>query len=476
MKTVGADEAWEIAQQHHRAGRMAEAEAIYRQIIAAYPENADAFHVLGILALQTGRYPVAAALIGRAVYLRPSYAEAHSNLGLALLAQGKWELARASYERAIALRPDFVDAHHNLARALRDEGKLDESIASYRRALELQPDLGAAHLNLGITLLLRGDFEEGWREYEWRDHSPDMRNQRRTFDGVRWDGAALSGQTLFVHAEQGLGDLIQFSRFLPAAMRRAGHVVLECSPVVQRWLAGCRELGNLEMRTRDASISGTGPSFDAHAPLLSLPFLLGVKSPVDIPAPLPWSSNEHASAAWRRLIDDEAGQLKVGLAWAGEPAHWNDKQRSIPLSTFAPLVTTGDVRFFSVQLGAAAAQAASPPQKMNLVDLTGNIHDLADTAGLLTQLDLVISVDTAVAHLAGAIGKPVWTLLPFAPDFRWMLKREDSPWYPTMRLFRQSRRGDWEEVIERVGSALRQLVDSKPELRNQNGESNQNDE
>lgn len=456
MKAVGADEAWQIAQEHHRAGRMAEAEAIYRQILAAYPENADAFHVLGILALQTGRYPVAAALIGRAVYLRPGYAEAHSNLGLALLAQGKWELARASYERAIALRPDFVDAHHNLARALRDEGRLDESIASYRRALELKPDLGEAHLNLGITLLLRGDFEEGWREYEWRDHSPDLRNQRRVFDGVRWDGTDVPGKMLLIHAEQGIGDLIQFSRFLPTALRRAGHVILECSPVARRWLAGCRGLGNLEMVTRDASVSGTRASFHAHAPLLSLPFLLGVKSPADIPPPLPSSGNKQTLAQWRQLIDDGSNRLKVGLAWAGEAAHWNDKQRSISLQILAPLAGE-NARFFSLQLGTAGSQAASPPEQMKITDLTARIHDLADTAELIDQLDLVISVDTAVAHLAGAIGKPVWTLLPFAPDFRWMLGRDDSPWYPRMRLFRQKQRGDWGELIERVRRALTEL-------------------
>jgi len=387
----------------------------------------------------------------QAITLRPDYADAYSNLGVALIDKGQLDEAIVACRQAITLRPDYANAYRNLGAALADKGQLDEAIAACRQAIKLRPNFARAHHNLALTLLMRGDFQPGWQENEWRWKCRDFPSPARNFSQPQWDGSAFEPRTLLLFPEQGIGDAFQFIRYLPLVVRRGGKIIIECQAEFQRlprtMSEGCQIVAKGEPL----------PAFDLYCPLLSLPLVFGTTLE-NIPNIVPYLHADAQDAKrWQQRLDDYSPGLKVGkvgLVWAGNPAHKNDRNRSMKLTSLAPLGQVPGVRFFSLQKGAAAAQAKTPPTGMELIDWTPELRDFADTAALIANLDLIISVDTAVVHLAGAMSKPVWTLLPFNPDWRWMLEREDSPWYPTMRLFRQSVRGDWDSVIKRVAEAL----------------------
>ena len=263
-----------------------------------------------------------------------------------------------------------------------------------------------------------------------------------------WDGSELNGKTVLLHAEQGLGDSIQFVRYVPMVRDRGGKVVLQCQPALSRLFTGLPGIDRV-IKNGDPI-----PRFDAHCPLLSLPRAFGTTLD-SIPASVPYLTADPAAALdWAKRLADRPGK-KVGIVWAGRAGYVGDRTRSLSLTTLAPLACASGITWYSLQKGYAAAQISDAPQGMELIDRTAELNDFADTAALIANLDLVISVDTAVAHLAGAMGKSVWTLLPYAPDWRWLLNRDDSPWYPTMRLFRQQRPGDWGEVIQRIAESLR---------------------
>jgi len=472
----------ESGRLHHKAGRLAEAEKIYRQVLVREPDHADALHLLGVVAIETGRPQMAVELIRRAtavcstnafyhsnlgnaltdlgqldqalisyrqaVLLQPESAEVHYNLGVALQRNGQLDEAIAAYRQAVGLKPDLAAAHRNLAVALKGNGQLDEAIASYREALRLKPDDARTHNNLALALLTRGDFQEGWEEHEWRWKCRDFPSPPRNFVQPQWDGCALEGRTLLLHAEQGLGDAIQFIRYLPLVEQRGGRIIIECQVELQRLLRSMA--GNWQIVVP----SQPSPVFDLHCPLLSLPRVFGTNL-ANIPHPVAYLHADAEDArSWQNRLASDSPLMKVGLAWAGSPAHRNDCNRSMRLAKLAPLGQLPGARLFSLQKGKEAAEAKTLPPGMELVDWTQELKDFADTAALVANLDLVIAVDTAVVHLAGAMGKPVWTLLPFVPDWRWLLEREDSPWYPTMRLFRQNSWGDWNSVIKRVTEAL----------------------
>jgi hypothetical protein len=292
-------------------------------------------------------------------------------------------------------------------------------------------------------LLLRGDFSRGWADYEWR------LTTTRTFAQPQWDGGPLAGRTILLHAEQGLGDTLHFIRYAERVAAAGGNVVVECQAPLKRLLHDSLE------RIPVISHGEPLPSFDVHCPLLSLPRLFQTTLE-SIPARVPYvDANDALAPQWRARLADKDRHLKIGLVWAGSEAHQNDRNRSIPLATFAPLAQGPNTCIYSLQKGDAARQAAASSAPFPLVDWTSELHDFADTAALIAQLDLIITVDTAMAHLAGALGKPVWALVPHVPDWRWLLDRDDSPWYPTMRLFRQTNPGDWTSVLERVATALR---------------------
>jgi len=478
----------ESGRLHHKAGRLAEAEKIYRQVLVREPDHADALHLLGVVAIETGRPQMAVELIRRAtavcstnafyhsnlgnaltdlgqldqalisyrqaVLLQPESAEVHYNLGVALQRNGQLDEAIAAYRQAVGLKPDLAAAHRNLAVALKGNGQLDEAIASYREALRLKPDDARTHNNLALALLTRGDFQEGWEEHEWRWKCRDFPSPPRNFVQPQWDGCALEGRTLLLHAEQGLGDAIQFIRYLPLVEQRGGRIIIECQVELQRLLRSMA--GNWQIVVP----SQPSPVFDLHCPLLSLPRVFGTNL-ANIPHPVAYLHADAEDArSWQNRLASDSPLMKVGLAWAGSPAHRNDCNRSMRLAKLAPLGQLPGARLFSLQKGKEAAEAKTLPPGMELVDWTQELKDFADTAALIANLDLVIAVDTAVVHLAGAMGKSVWTLLPFASDWRWLMEREDSPWYPSMRLFRQPSIGDWDSVIARVVEALSHRIET----------------
>jgi Tfp pilus assembly protein PilF len=432
--------------EHHKAGRFAEAEEIYRQILAKQPDNPDAQHMLGVIAQQSGRLDAAIELISKAITINPKIAEYHCNLGNALREMGKPQDAINAYRQALQLNSGSAQFHYNLGNALSDLALFEEGIESYEEALRLEPGLARVHWNLALNLLVLGDFARGWREYEWRWRWSEFVS-RRQIPQPRWDGTDLNGKTILLHAEQGIGDTIQFIRYLPMVAARGGRIILECPAPLHRLFQQFAGIEKLIIAGHPL------PNFDVHCPLMSLPFVFSTTLET-IPAPVPYlSADTELSAAWTARLAGSA-RLKVGIAWAGNPRHHNDRNRSIPSPLFAPLARAKGIAFHSLQKRIGAADHVLAPTVLNLIDHSADLNDFADTAALIASLDLVISVDTAVAHLTGAMGKPTWLLLPYAPDWRWLLHRENSPWYPTMRLFRQKRLGDWKEVIERVLAAL----------------------
>jgi tetratricopeptide (TPR) repeat protein len=432
----------------HEVGRFDEAEASARRAIQLNPNFPEAFYNLGRVHYARRRYAECVAACERALALLPSYVEARNNLALALESLGEVDRAIAEYQTVLAQRPGYLDAKMNYGVALEQAGRIDEAIAVYREILQESPDFEETRWNLGISLLLKGDFENGWRAHESR------RKIKRVF-GVRefpqplWTGEPLRGRRILLHTEQGLGDAIQFIRYAPLVKQAGGHVIVLCYEPLRRLFANQPGIDQL-VTDRDPL-----PAVDLQCPLLSLPGIFQTTLHT-IPATVPYLRCEPRLVKhWRGRVAMQPARIKVGLVWAGNPAHSRDHDRSIPLSAFAPLAEIDGARFFSLQKGDRAAEAHGLGASLDLIDFTSDLTDFADTAALMANLDLVIAADTAVAHLAGALGKPVWVLLPIAPDWRWMLTRPDSPWYPTMRLFRRTRRGDWSSPIQSIAEQLR---------------------
>jgi tetratricopeptide (TPR) repeat protein len=586
--SIPTDQAIAIALAHHRAGRIAEAEGIYRQLISREPKNARVLDLLGVLLLQTGQLDLSAAFLRRAIAADPNHANYHCNLGSCLRRLGKSEQAIAefrdairlnpalavahnnlgislaeslwfdsaitAYQRALDLDPQYAEAWANLANAYKDAGKIDDALAACARSLALKPESAAAHNSLGVTLaeahryaeaiaayrqaisldprygdarsnlanalaaagqhdqalsesrkaveleplslqshwnyaviLLRsGDLPGGFREYEWRWKQqsyfprPSPRYYPPRFPTPHWTGGDITGRTILLHAEQGFGDTLHFCRYAPLVAARGARVIMEVQTELHRLFTSLT--GVAEIFSRGQAL----PSFDEHCPLMSLPLAFNTTLGT-IPGTVPYlgpaeadvqkwatilTADDGHSTGSDRGLSTSAGQglstrsdqavstssdqlrRRIGLCWAGSADHADDCDRSLALSQFSALADDRFV-FYSLQKGPPAAQALAPPAAMNLIDLTARVHDFADTAALMMNLDLVITADTAVAHLAGALGKPVWVLLRHLSDWRWLIARPDTPWYPTMRLFRQTARGDWTEPLQEIASLLR---------------------
>jgi tetratricopeptide (TPR) repeat protein len=385
----------------------------------------------------------------KALSIRSDYTEAHSNLGALYNEWGKHEDAAASCRKALTINPDFAEAHSNLGGALQDLGFLDEAVASFRKALAIKPDCAEAHSNLGLISLLMGDFETGWPEYSWRQLKDDSVLKNRAYPQPFWDGEDLTGKTIFVYPEQGLGDIIQFVRYLPMVRQRGGCVAFDVPLSMVRLF---RDLDGIDIALKHGDLL---LPFDCHIPLLEFPRLFGTTLDT-IPASAAYlHADKELTDAWAERLGPRQG-FRIGLVWGGNPGHLNDHNRSIDPELFRPLIETPGVEAFSLMVGRDGEAARVFGD--GLSDLAPHLGDFADTATAIAHLDLVISVDTAPAHLAGALGAPVWTLLPFNPDWRWMLDRDDSPWYPSMRLFRQETPGDWEGVFQEVETALRNEI------------------
>ena len=486
-----------LALARQRAGQLAEAEQAFRQFLAIAPGHFDAWLLLGVVAIRRGNYEYAAQCIQQAIQIDPTSAEAYSNLGIALYEQGMMEQAEACHRRAIELNPEYAaaygtlgnllkrraikeavdcyrkaieldasltDVHVNLAIALKVQGKLDEAALSYaqalrldpnhakahnnlgtifrdhgryddaldcdRRAVAINPDYAPAHFNPSLIMLVRGEFQSGWQEFDYR--------LRRAAPQPYWDGSDIRGKRILLAAEQGIGDTIQFVRYAPLVKQRGATVILKCQPRLIPLLKTCQGVDEVV----------TESQFDVQAPLLSLPRIFETTIET-IPTKVPYLSAPLAEHWGKRL--NELPGLKVGIAWQGNPEYPSDGDRSIDLAHFAVL---SGATLISLQKGPGTEQLADatfPVVDLGVADASGAFMD---TAAIMEHLDLVITSDTSIAHLAGALGRPVWVALPFVPDWRWMLERSDSPWYPTMRLFRQRRPGDWRSVFDAIRSAL----------------------
>ena len=424
----------------HQRGDLDAAERDYRAALAAAPRHPHALHFLGVILYQRDRAADALPLLEQAVALVPHEPEFHNNLGLALAAADRTADAVAAYRRALDLKPDHAVAWNNLGLALQAANRLAEAIDAFRASLRHAPGFAQAHWNLGLALLAHGEFAEGWREYDWRLAIPELGRDLPKPAGPRWDGGNPAGRTILLTSEQGLGDTLQFIRFAPVLAARGARVLVQTQPALVKLLSSVPAV---------AGVYGGAdplPAYDAQLPLLSVAGALGIDADT-IPRDVPYLAcdPQHAAAVAAELAPF-GGAFKVGLAWAGSPGHGNDRRRSCPLAALAPLLALRDVAWFSLQKDDGEDQIAGVPAARNLVLLEAR-RDFERKAALMAALDLVISVDTSTAHLAGALARPLWVLLPFAPDWRWQLERADSPWYPTARLIRQAHPGDWTGVV-----------------------------
>ncbi|MGQ9368773.1 tetratricopeptide repeat protein [Azospirillum sp. ST 5-10] len=372
-----------------------------------------------------------------------------ANVGALLRRMGAFGEAQRVYRTALANEPAAAGTLYNYSNLLKEMGALDEAIATVRRATLLDPGSAQLHWNLSLALLARGDFREGFAEYEWRWRYDGFPSRRRTFPQPMWDGSSFAGRTLLLHTEQGMGDVLQFLRYLPEIKARGGRIVMECHEPLMALLADVPEVDAMIPRFAPP------PPFDVHLPLLSAPLVLGHATLDDLPRRAPYLTLPAAAPVFP-IPEAKDDRLKVGIVWGGNPNFSNDRVRSARLKHFLPLLDVPGVQLFSLQKGPREADLAGAPPE--IVRLSDRISDFRDTASAMAQLDLVISTCTSTAHLAGAMARPLWVVLHHAPDWRWMVGREDSPWYPTARLFRQERPGDWAGVVARIAEALRDAV------------------
>ena len=445
------------ALRHHQAGRLDEAERIYRQILALDPRHADSLHLLGMITHQTGDQETAASLIRQAIAANGNAASYHSNLGNVLQAQGKLREAGASYQRALLLKPDLAEAHLNLGNIFRAQGDVDSALVCYRRALALNPELADAAVAESRALLLKGDFAAGWHNFERRWQTQEFDTPRRTYAQPRWGGRPLASGRVLIWGEQGIGDEIMFAGLIPDALHTGTRCVLDCDTRLQPLFA--RSFPAAEVVSGLGAARPSQENIAAQIPSGSLPSLFRTSPESFASTTSPYLiADPAAKATLRDRYRD--GRRLVGLAW-----HTKNKQfgttRSIDLSALAPLFAIPDIRWISLQYGdhrtlQSQAAAANAPLLIDTeIDQLTNIDSFA---AQIAAMDLVITIDNSTAHLAGALGVPTWLLLPFAPDWRWLLGREDSLWYPGMRLFRQPAPADWHSVVDRVARALTQVL------------------
>ena len=459
MQPGSADALCDVGSALAAMGRENEAMAEFQKALALDSEHAAANYNLGVSLQRQRRFAEAADALGRAIACNPSFPVAHNNLGSVVRELNRPDEALLHYRTAIEQRPDDPRYRSNLALALQDLGRVDEAIASFDEALRLRPDYVKAVAFRAMALLLQGDYARGFAGYEARREVGGAISDRSAGRPL-WDGSYIEGRTILLHTEQGLGDTIHFVRYSPLLAERGARVIVECQPPLKSLLEASLLPRGVWRVVTDGD---TFPDFDLHCPLPGLPHRFGTRLET-IPADVPYL---HAPAdridAWRRRIEAEDASpgktFRVGIVWAGARGNRNDHRRSVPLGLFSPLARVLSVRLYSLQKGeTTAADLEGRPAGMAVEDWGSAFADFADTAGAMMSLDLVVCVDTSVAHLAGALGTRVWTLIPFSPDWRWMVNRSDSPWYPTMRLFRQPKPGDWAGAFEMVEAALRNEV------------------
>jgi cytochrome c-type biogenesis protein CcmH/NrfG len=444
----------QLIQEHLRAKRPAEAAKICRHILAAQPDYPDALYLLANALREQDDLPGAIAACRRVTEILPQSPMGYSNLAVVLMENAQIDESIAASRQALSLDPNLADVQINLAEGLRRAGRISEAIDICRAAIRLKPDYALAHTKLGDLLLLTGDFGAGMPEYFWRYRMvfPEEAHYE-LFLAKLWDGGDLSGRRILIGAEGGFGDVIQFCRYAPLVAERGGKVSLAAPPELHRLM---KTLVGVD----EVTVTGQPPaSWDVHCLCMHLPKLFD-STPENLPNRTPYLFADASRAnGWTQRLAPYNGRLKVGIAWAGSKTNRYRRARELPVESLSPLAAVAGISFFSLQKGVAdqakmASQFSSPLQ---WTDWTDELRDFADTASLISRMDLVIAPDSAVAHLAGALGKPVWVMLPLLHDWRWLLGRSDSPWYPTMRLYRQAQIGDWRPVITAIATDLRAL-------------------
>ena len=508
-----------VALAFHQAGKLKEAKSEYRKLLRRYPDNADILHLSGTLAHQMGQMDAALKNLTRAATLAPQNLEIHLNLfrtlatqdkipelehtlhilvelspkdanllaqlgeilvrqdradeaepyfrrsvesnpetldawnGLGNILERRGEFADAEdcYLKSIEIEPNRAEARYNLGNVLRQQNKVEDSIKALSKAVELDPEFKLAHVHLAFSLFMNGDFEAAWPEYEWRWKIPNFPTPVRPFSQPKWQGERLDGKKILVHAEQGFGDSLQFARFTKDIADHGGDIILECAPGLTSLMESAP--GVTETLARGDQL----PAFDVHVPLLSIPGILSMGLDA-LPNQVPYLQvpvNKQEYWAGRLKSPD---QLKIGITWQTSTEQLSSSFKSCPLQAYAALFGIEQVKWISLQKEIPDSDLPLPP---DIMDISEDLADFSDTAAVISELDLVISMDTAVAHLTGALGKPVWLLLSTAGDWRWMKDRNDSPWYPTMQIFRQTNFNDWNEILTRIRPQIEKLIVDK---------------
>jgi Flp pilus assembly protein TadD len=423
-----------------------EAVPYYREALRLQPSYVEARANLSLALLEIGQVEEALELAREVLLVRHDSPDAHINLGTALMAADQEEEAVASFRNAQRLAPNHAVPYNNLAVCFQKHGQFEEAEEYFREAIRLRPNYPDAHKNLALVYLVLGDLERGWREYEWRWECKDFGTP--PFVEPRWDGSPLEGRTILLFGEQGLGDMLQFIRYVPMVAAQGGRVLLYTAQALVDLFAGCEGI------TRIIPDGSPIPPFDVQAPIMSLPAIFNTTL-ATIPAEVPYIRvATERYEYWKQQLSG-ISEFKVGVAWQGNPKHKSDRLRSVRLAQLAPLASIPGVRLISLQKGAGTEQL--PHASFPVMDLCSTLG-FVDTAAVMRNLDLVVCIDSAMAHLAGSLAVPVWVALSPQPDFRWLLEREDTPWYPTMRLFRQDREGGWQPVFERMGRELGKIL------------------
>jgi len=439
-----------------KQGKRDDAIASFRRATMHKPDFAEAYNNVGINLGKQDNFNEALACLRKSLAVKPDYAEAHHSLGWLYQREGRLAEATAYYHRALALKPDYPDALINWAGILLRQGRPEEALSTCQKAVALQPNNADALFTRACLRLILADLEGGWADYEWRWQAKEASRVVRV--RPEWDGSPLAGRTILLYAEQGLGDALQFIRYIPLVKQQGGKILALCPKPLMALLADIPGVDRLLAQGTDL------PPYDVCAPLMSLPRLLGTILST-IPADIPYLHADPVLVTqWRKRLSEYSG-FKIGIVWHGNPRQAHNRERSAPLIAFSPLAQVKGVRLFSLQKGPGTAQLQQANVRLPIVDLDGQL-DVAtgpflDTAAVMKNLDLVISVDTAACHLAGALGVPVWLALSRAPDWRWFLDREDSPWYPTARLFRQNVFGNWDDVFQRMALEVERNLGSK---------------
>lgn len=437
-----------LGQLLDQQGQVQQALVFLQRAAALAGNNSGPHNALGNLLSRLDRHAEAETSFRHALSLEPNNSRLLFNLGNTYLKADYIEAAIATYHAAIAADPTYFDPYHNLGHAYNEMARPADAEACFRKGMELRPDDFNPHMSLGMTLIAQGRYPEGWREYQWRLHDK-VQLPPRGFTQPAWQGESLAGKTLLLCSEQGAGDAIMFMRYLPMLLAQGAKVIVECLPPLRRLFE------HIEGPEKIVLKGEALPDFDTYVAPIDLPLFFNTTVdtvPGDVPY-LPWPTPEQEPAI---RLDAPSGR-RIGIVWAGNPAHRHDKWRSIhDVKLLSPLLDVPNTVFYNLQYGARGDDLEKAGMGHRIVKLGDErIVDFWNLAGFVRQMDLVISVDTAVCHLAGALGVPTWTLLAFGGEWRWMTGREDTPWYPTMRLFRQRIRHDWAEVVERLALALR---------------------